>query len=132
MITIPPMRLSKTNWLNFHCNHCSSLITNRFKTIIGDSIAAALNRYRSVWTKYLEPRKTLNCGIWGDRVHVFILCGTKNLFQGLPEDIADGITQIAQTWQSKDNSINIPIGGILLRDASWPINRVLIKEAKEV
>ena len=144
------MRLSKTNWLNFHCNHCSSLITNRFKTIIiGDSIAAALNRYRSVWTKYLEPRKTLNCGIWGGRVqndlwqvqslpvisslkNVFILCGTKNLFQGLPEDIADGITQIAQTWQSKDNSINIPIGGILLRDASWPINRVLIKEAKEV
>ena len=35
-----------------------SFITNRFKTIIiGDSIAAGLNRYRSVWAKYLEPLK---------------------------------------------------------------------------
>ena len=64
MTTNPSMRLSKTNWLNFHRHHCSSLITNRFKTIIiGDSIAAWINRYRSVWTKYLEPLKTLNCGI---------------------------------------------------------------------
>ena len=98
MTTIPSMRSSETNWLNFHCSHCSSLITNRFKTIIiRDSIAAGLNRYRSVWTKYLEPLKTLNCGIGGDRVqnvlwlaqdlpvisslkNVVILCGTNNLF----------------------------------------------------
>ena len=70
MTTIPSMRFSKTNWLNFHCHHCSSLITNRFNTIImGDSITAGLNRYGSVCSKYLEPLKTLNCGIRGDRVH---------------------------------------------------------------
>ena len=99
MTTIPSMRFSKTNWLNFHRHHCSSLITNRFKTIIiGDSIADGLNRYQSVCTKYLEPLKTLNFGIGGDRVqnvlwraqnlpvisslkNVAILCGTNNLFR---------------------------------------------------
>ena len=119
MTTIPSMGSSKTNWLNFHCHHCSSLITNHFKTIIiGDSIAAGLNRYQSVWTKYLEPLKTLNCGIGGDRVqnvlwraqnpfvisslkNVVILCGTNNLFQDSPEDIADGVIEIVETFQSK-------------------------------
>ena len=49
MTTIPSMRSSKTNWLSFHRRHCSSLIANCFKAIkIGDSIAAGLNRYRSV------------------------------------------------------------------------------------
>ena len=67
--TIPSTWFSKTNWLNFYRPHCSSLITNCFKTIIiGDSIAAGLNRYRSVWAKYLEALKTLNCDIGGDRV----------------------------------------------------------------
>ena len=130
------MRFSKTNWLNFHRHHCCSLITNRFKTIIiGDSIAAGLNRYRGVWTKYLEPLKTLNCCIGGDRVqnvlwqaqnlpvisslkNVVILCGTNNLFQDSSEDIADCIIEIAQTFQSKYNSINIAIGVKLPRDAS--------------
>ena len=150
MTTIPSTRSSKTNWLNFHRRHCSSLITNRFKTIIiRDLIAAGLNRYRSVWTKYLEPLKTLNCGIGGNRVqnflwraqnlpvisslkNVVILCGTNNLFQDSPEDIADGVIEIAETFQSKYNSINIVIGGILPRDASWSINLVLIKEVNEI
>ena len=113
-----------------------SLITNCFKTvIIGDSIAAGLNRYQSVWKKYLEPLNTLNCGIGGDRgqnvlwraqnlpvisslKNVVNLCGTNNLFQDSPEDIADGVIEIAETFQSKYNSINIAIGGILPRDAS--------------
>ena len=150
MTTIPSMRSSKTNWLNFHHRHCSSLITNRSKTIIiEDLIAAGLNRYRSVWTKYLKPLKTLNCGIGGDRVlnilwrvqnlpvisslkNVVILCRTNNLFQDSPEDIADGVIEIVETFKSKYNSNNIAIGGILPCDASWSINRVLIKEVNEI
>ena len=135
------MRSSKANWLNFHHRQCS-LITNRFKTIIiGDEIAAGLNRYRSVWAKYLEPLKTLNCGMGGDRVQnvtwrpqnlpVIILFGTNNLFQDSPEDIADGVIEIADTFQCKYNSIIIAIGGILPRDASWSINWVLIKGVNE-
>ena len=116
MTTIPSIRSSKTNWLNFHRRHCSSLITNCFKTIIiGHSIAAGLNRYRSVLAKYLEPLKTLNCGIGGDRVqnvlwraqnlpvisnlkNVLILCRTNNLFQDSPQDIADGVIEIAEIF----------------------------------
>ena len=149
MRTIPSMSFSKTNWLNFYCRHCSSLITNCFKTIIiGDSLFG-LNRYRSVWTKYLEPLKTLNCGIGGDRSqnvlwrsqnlpvissykNVVVLCGTNNLFQDSLEDIADGVIEIAETFQSKYNSINIVIGSILLCDASWSINQVLFKEVNEI
>ena len=42
--------------------------------------------------------------------NVVILCGTNNLFQDSSEDI----------------------GGILPRDDSWSINRVLIKYGKEI
>ena len=150
MTTILSMRFSKTNWLNFHRHQCSSLITNRFNTIIiEESIAAGLNRYGSVCAKYLEPIKTLNCGIGGDRLqnvlwqaqnlpvisslkNAVILCGTNNLFQDSPEDIANGIVEIVQTFQSNYNSINIAIGGILPRDSSWSINRVLINEVNQI
>ena len=64
--------------------------------------------------------------------NVVILCGTNNLFQDSPEDIAGGIVEIAQTFQSSYSSINIAIGGILPRDASWSINRVLIKEVNQI
>ena len=54
------------------------------------------------------------------------------MFQDSPEDIADGIIEILQTFQSKYNSINIAIGGILPHDASWSFNWVLIKEVNEI
>ena len=150
MTTISSMKFSKTNWLNFHHHHCSSLRTDPFNTIIiGDSIAAGLTRYRSVYTKYLEPLKTLKCGIGGDWVqnflwrdqnppvipslkNVVILCGANNLFQDSPVDIVDGFVEIAQSFQSTYNSINIVICGILLRDGSWSINQVLIKEVNKI
>ena len=50
------------------------------------------------------------------------------MFQDSPEDIADGIIEIAQKFQSSYNSINIAIGGILPRDASYSINWVVFKE----
>ena len=54
------------------------------------------------------------------------------MFQDSPEDIADAIVEIAQKVHSSYNSINIAIGGILPRDASWCINRVLIKEVNQI
>ena len=54
------------------------------------------------------------------------------MFQDSPEDIVDGVIEIAETFQSKYSSINIAIGGILPPDASWSINRVLIKEVNEI
>ena len=44
--------------------------------------------------------------------NVVILCGTNNLLQDSPEDIPDGIVEIAQTFQSSYNSINTATGGI--------------------
>ena len=55
-----------------------------------------------------------------------------NLFQVSPKDIVDGIIEITQIFQSKYNSINIAIGGMLLRDTSCSINQVLIKEVNEI
>ena len=46
--------------------------------------------------------------------NIIILCGTNNLLQESPEDIADGMVEIAQTFQSSYNLINIAIGGILM------------------
>ena len=126
------------NFYNEVFQNCSSLVTNRFKTII--------IRDRSVCIKYLEPLKTLNCGIGGDIAQkVFwwtqnlpvisnlkiavVLFGTSNLFQDPSEEIADGIIKILQTFQSNYNSINIAIGGILPRDASCPVNWVVIKRS---
>ena len=68
----------------------------------------------------MEPLNTLNCGIGGDRVqnvlwqaqnlpvisslkNYVILCGTNNLFENSPEDIADGIIEVVQIFQSKSN-----------------------------
>ena len=149
MTTIPSLRFSITTWLNFHHHHCSSLITNCLKSIIiRDSIAAGLNRYWCVSTKYQEPLKTLNCGIGGNSVqnvlwqaqnlpvisnvkYVIIFWEKNNLFQDSPEDNADGITEIAWKFHSKYNSINMAIGGILPCDASWSIYWVLTKETNK-
>ena len=64
--------------------------------------------------------------------NVVILCGTNDLFQDSHEDIADGIVEIAQSFQSSYNSIDIAIGGIFSRDASWSINWVLIKKVNQI
>ena len=49
-----------------------------------------------------------------------------------PEDIADGIVEIAQTFQSSYNLINISFGGLLPCNASWSINRVFIKQVNQI
>ena len=109
--------LSKTNWPNFHHNYCFELAKNTFETIlIGDSIVTGLSHYENVRKKFLKPLKALNCGIGGDRIqHVLwcavnlpvfsnlkniVLCGTNNLLLDSPEDIADGILEIAKSFKS--------------------------------
>ena len=64
--------------------------------------------------------------------HRISLSYQANLFQDSPEGFADGIIEITETFHSNYNSINIAISGILPRDASWSINRVLIKEDNEI
>ena len=71
-----------------------------------------LNQYQNAWEKVLKPINVLNCGIRGSRIqyvswralnlpvisnlkNVADFCGTNNLLLDSPEDIADGILEIA-------------------------------------
>ena len=150
MTTIPLSRFFKTNWLNSHRNQCSKLSRNYYETIIiGDSIVAELSRYQSVWAKFLQPLRALHCRIGGDKVRhvlwhshnlpvvksikkVLVLCGTNNLNQDSPEDITDGIIEVANTFKSKYGSISIFACGILPRDFNWSVTRVYIKEVNDM
>ena len=122
----------RSSFFNDVFQNCSRLVTNRFKTII-------IWKDRSVCIKYLEPLNVLNCGIGDDRAQnifwwsqnlplisdlkiVVVLCEANNLLQDPPEEIAESITKILQTFQFSYNSINIAIGGILPGDASCCIN----------
>ena len=124
MTTIPLLRFFKTCWLNSHINRCSKLSRNYYeKVIMGGSIVVGLSRYQSVWVKFLQLLRALNCGNGGDKVqHVLwrshnlpvvksvkkvVLCGTNNLNQNPPEDITDGIIEVANTFKSKHDSISI-------------------------
>ena len=149
MVTIPLSRFFKTNWLNSHHNQCSKVSRNYETIIIGDSIAAGLSRYQNVWAKFLQPLRALNCGIGGDKVQhvlwcshnlpvvksikkVVVSCGTNNLNQDSPEDITDGITEVASTFKSKYGSIGIFVCGILPRDFNWSVTRVYVKEVNDI
>ena len=150
MTTTPSTRFSKMNWLNFHYDHCSKLAKNTFETIItGDSIVAGLSQYQNVRDKFLKPLKALNCGIGGDRIqhvlwralnlpasqnlkNVVILCGNNNLLLDSPKDIADGILEIARSFEINYSCVNVIICGILPRDDSWSVNRVSIKKVNQI
>ena len=150
MTTTPSTRFSKKNWLNFHHNHCSKLAKYTFETIlIGDSIVAGLSRYQNVWDKFLKPLKALNCRMGGDRIehvlwralnlpvfsslkNIVVLCGTNNLPLDSPNDIADGILEIARSFKINYGCVNVIICGILPRDDSWFVNRVFIKKVNQI
>ena len=64
--------------------------------------------------------------------NVVILCGTNNLYQDSPEDIANGLIKIASCFKQGNNAINVFICGILPRDDTSSINRQLIKETNNI
>ena len=138
------------NWINTHLKHCSRLNNKSFDTIlIGGSLIAGLARYRKAWNKFFKLLNTFSCGIGGDRAqhvlwrahdlhcfsslrNVIILCGTNNLYQDSPEDIANGLIKIASCFKQVNNAINVFICSILHRDDTSSINRMLIKETSNI
>ena len=91
----------------------------------------------------------MNCGIGGDRIqhvlwralnlpaspdlkNVVVLCGTNDLLLGSPKDIADGILEIARSFEINYSCVNVIICGILPRDNSWSVNRVSIKKVNQI
>ena len=137
---------SKENWLNLHNDHCKSIITSNYSTLlIGNFLINGLSRYTNTWKRYLKPLDAINCGIGGDRVqnilwryvnlpkspsvrNVIILCGTNNIQYDTTEDIVDGILEIALTLRSKYHLINVAICGLIPRDDIWSINRIYFNE----
>ena len=119
MTAIPTAWQPKTNWMNTHLKHCSRLNNKSFETIlIGDSLITSLARYSKVWNTFFKPLNAFNCGIGGDRMqhvlwrahdlrrfsslrNVIISCGTNNLYQDLPEDIANGLIKNIQLFQTR-------------------------------
>ena len=61
-----------------------------------------------------------------------LLCGTNNLYQDSLEDIVNGLIKIASCFKQRNNSINVFICGILLRDDTSSINHLLIKETNNI
>ena len=101
--------------------------------MIGDSLIAGLARYSKLWNKFFNLLNAFNCGIGGDRVqhvlwrahdlrcfsslrNVIILCGTNNLYQDSPEDIANGLMKIASFFKQGNKFTNVFISGILPHD----------------
>ena len=97
---------------------------NTFEIIlIGDLIVAGLSQYQNVRDKFLKPLKALNCGVGGGRIqHVLwraliipvslnlknvVLCGPNNLLLDSPKDIADGILEIARSFETNYSCVSV-------------------------
>ena len=115
--------------------------------IIGDLIATGLRRYRNIWRNYFKD--ALNLGISGVHVEkvlwrardisvqhttslLIIHCGTNNVDQNQPEDIAVGIMKIAKTFTSKHQKINTIINGMLPRDKMYSFRQVKIDKTNKI
>ena len=103
-------------------------------------IVAGLSPSQNVWDKFRNPLKAFNCGVGGDRIqqilwralnlpvssnlkNVTVLCGTNNLLQDSPKVIADGILEIARSFETNYSCGSVIICSILPRDDSWSVNR---------
>ena len=144
------VRFKKWNWLECHWYHYLHLKHQFTNTVLlGDSIIAGPSRYLKVLQRYFAPLKAFNFGIGGDRVenvlwwtknlwipsslkNAVVLCGTNNLFTDSPVDIADCIVKIGSCLREKSSSVNIFICGLIPRDESWSVNKVLIKDVNRI
>ena len=149
MALILSERFYNNNWLKIHQNHCFQVKQENINSIIiGDSIMAGLTRYTNIWNN-LFGNRLINLGISGDRVenvlwrsrdipslpslkNVVILCGTNNINIDSPYDIAQGLIAIGSVFKSQSSNPNIFICGILPRDESFSINRLIINEVNDL
>ena len=140
--TTPSGRNNKAGWYDIHEKHSKLARFSQSSSVIlcGDSIVAGLSRYPKVWNRFFKPWKALNFGIGGDRTqHVLwraehiklpattkiavIHCGTNNIEQDQPWDIANGIISIGLAFQEKRPGIKVIVTGLLPRDFDWSYRR---------
>ena len=64
MALIPIERFYKSNWVEYHRNHCSMIKDSKTNTLLlGESIVAGLSRYLNVWNEYFAPINAFNFGV---------------------------------------------------------------------
>ena len=69
MALIPTERFYKSNWVEYHRDHCFMIKDSKPNTLLlRGFIIVGLSRYRNVWKEYLAPINALNLGIEGDLV----------------------------------------------------------------
>ena len=114
--------------------------------LVGASIVRGLARYPRVWKQYLEPLGVLNLGGGGDRTehvqwmiencevpkymkYAVIHCGSNNLDQNRPQEIADNLIKIGVTFLHERPSACVFIHGLIPRDFSpFSSRRIRINE----
>ena len=145
---LPVPRFHKLEWQETHTFHKKLLKNSASRVIIiGDSIATDSRRYRHIWENYFKD--AINLGISGDRVKnvlwrardtslqqttlfVIIHCGTNNVDQSKPEDTAEGVMKIAETFIKNQPKITTIISGMLPRDKTYSFRRAKIDETNNI
>ena len=78
------------------------------------------------WKRFaLASHKSTNTSV---TENVVILCETNNIFTHSSTDIADCVVKIGYCLREKFSNINVFIHGLIPRDRSWSVNKVLIKD----
>ena len=132
-------------WYKTHKSH--EILEKRLHPLvllIGDSIVAILRRYQTVWKKYFNLYKALDCGIPGDRNQhvlwrtealsvllsvkcVVVQCGSNNFYHDELKIIVNGIIMIGKVFQEKlAADVEIILTGLLPCDLNKSKRRIKI------
>ena len=76
--------------------------------------------------------RAMNLSIPPSVKNVAILWGTNNTFKDSPTDVADCIVNIGSCLHEEASNINVFICGLIPRDDSCFLNRVLIKDINRI
>ena len=137
--------------MNLHNSFVKSASTSQANLVfIGDSIIKGLCRYKRIWKKFFSSYNAINLGIGGDRIqNVFwrikngtlpmktagflvLHCGTNNINNDDPVDIAEGILSIANFIHEKKPHIYIIIAGLLPRDQFSTLRRQKLRTVNDL
>ena len=145
----PHSREERNGWYACHRRNANEIIRCQANVVIlGDSIVAGLARYPSVWDHHLKPLNAINCGIGGDRTQhvlwraghlslpdsvcvVVLLCGTNNINDDLPLDIAHSVIACGTSLQERHPRLHVVVTGILPRDLNVTNKRIKIQQTNE-
>ena len=144
-------RYNKHGWMDLHNSYVESAsISQASLAFIGDSIVNGLSKYKHIWIKFFSSYNAINLGIGGDRIqNVFwrikkeslplkaarflvLHCGTNNIDNNNPIDIAEGILSIANYVHERKPNIYVIIASLLPRDQVSTLRRQKLKAVNDL